>query len=91
MVKTTSPSTSAPTFAWAVSSEDSTAYLSETDGTSRMTFSPKVEQLQHTTNAPAYLAVPTDSDDVEVDSVDKTDLLPEARSQRSIAAYLAGV
>jgi hypothetical protein len=56
-----------------------------------MTFSPEVEQLQYTTNAPVYLAVPTDSADVEVDSVDKTDLLPEARSQRSIAAYLAGV
>jgi len=56
-----------------------------------MTFSPEVEPLQYLTNASVYLAVPPDSADVEVDAVDKMDLLPEARSQRSIAAYLAGV
>ena len=66
-------------------------YLSESDGTNYLTFSPEAKQLQFTTNAPVYLAVPTDSDDVEVDADDKTDLSPEARSQRSIAAYLAGV
>jgi hypothetical protein len=66
-------------------------YLSESDGTNHLTFSPEAKQLQLTTNAPVYLAVPTDSDDVEVDSDDKTDLSLEARSQRSIAAYLAGV
>jgi hypothetical protein len=66
-------------------------YLSESDGTNHLTFSPEAKQLQLTTNAPVYLAVPTGSDDVEVDSEDKTDLPPEARSQRSIAAYLAGV